>query len=217
MPAKLELSGRRFGRLQVVKEAGRSRDGRVLWLCTCDCGRETLARGSCLAHGRTTSCGCYRHDAVKTHGMKGTKAYAVWVDMIQRCTNPGNCNYERYGGRGITVCDEWKSSFSVFYADMGQPSPNQSIDRINVNGNYEKANCRWATKTQQSRNTRFQLNPNVGIRFLKSGRFVAHIKAGHKYHYLGTYMNIDDARNARRLGEIKYWGNPGTFDNRGAS
>jgi len=124
-----------------------SRRRKALFIC--DCGNEHIATIDSVKRELTKSCGCFYH-----HGMVGTPEYKSWAGMIQRCTNAKDKRYTEYGGRGISVCDEW-ISFKAFYSSMGdKPGENYSIDRIDNNGNYEPGNCRWATKTQQSRNTR---------------------------------------------------------------
>lgn len=126
--------------------------------CKCDCGKETIVRTYRLLNGHTKSCGHLRGIAIakvnKTHGLsRKVSEYAVWKSMRQRCNNPKSTFYCRYGGRGITICDEW-NDFSKFYSDMGsRPSPAHTLERKNNNGNYCKANCEWATRAEQSVNT----------------------------------------------------------------
>lgn len=161
---QLDLTGQRFGRLEVVAFARVNRSRNACWLCRCDCGKERVVSGHELRRGRTSSCGCWR-SAVKIllnlkHGHKRagseTPEYRAWHSMISRCTNPKLEAWKYYGGRGITVCDRWKNSFEAFLADMGpRPSPNLSIDRFpNNDGNYEPGNCRWATRSEQRANQR---------------------------------------------------------------
>lgn len=136
-------------------------DGRArrYFLCVCDCGVETeIARGSVL-NGLTTSCGCVRKDTLRKiarkHGMSKSPEHMTWCHIKSRCFDPKNKSYERYGGRGITMCKEWNDSFELFFAHVGKkPSPQHSIDRINNEGNYEPGNVRWATALEQNNNRR---------------------------------------------------------------
>src|SRR5262249_16960599 len=154
----IDLTRRRFGRWMVLAlHLERDQYGHVLWSCRCDCGTERIVRGDTLRGGISTSCGCFLPEAAKkhrtTHGMFGTRVYKIWHGMLQRCTNPNNSGYANYGGRGITVCEEWLS-FENFYADVGDPPPGLSLDRTNNNGNYEPTNWGWATPLMQTRNRR---------------------------------------------------------------
>lgn len=154
--ATVDIAGNRYGKL-IVKclHSERTDDGRVRWVCACDCGGEKITRGDHLKDGLVTSCGC----VLEYHGMSHSLEYKVWDAMRQRCSNPKNSHYDNYGGRGITVCDEWMQSFEAFYRDMGpRPSPRHTIDREDNDGNYEPGNCRWITQKEQTNNTRRNLN-----------------------------------------------------------
>ena len=151
----IDLVGRRFGRVCVVRRDDTIMTGDPRWICVCDCGKEKSIRGFSLRSGRTTSCGCLRRERAMapatTHGMSYTRVYTIWAKMIARCTNPRHVGYARYGGRGISVCDRWRNSFEAFLADMGDCGSLQ-IDRIKNNGNYEPNNCRWVTASENNRN-----------------------------------------------------------------
>lgn len=161
-PNAKDITGQVIGRWTVLERLptqrrnGRSRN---TYRCQCQCGTVRIVQGGNLLAKKTLSCGCLHRERVSeafsTHNASGTKVYRVWASMIQRCTNPHDKRYADYGGRGIVVCDRWRCSFEKFLQDMGpRPSRRHSIDRINNNGNYEPVNCRWATPTEQSINTR---------------------------------------------------------------
>jgi hypothetical protein len=157
-----QLVGERFGLLLVVEAAGFAK-GRALWRCACDCGAIVVKVGNLLQQGKTKSCGCAKAALVsagkRTHGQAGgerTGAYQRWLGIKARCGNPNSPAWHNYGGRGITVCDRWRDSFEAFYADVGDPPGSDlSLDRIDNDGNYEPGNVRWATKSQQIKNSRF--------------------------------------------------------------
>lgn len=163
---RLALTGKRFGRLTVGRIADVDRQGRTRWYCRCSCGNRRVVVGGHLNYGATKSCGCLMRErtsrANTTHGhrrfsLKNHQSieYTCWTTMIQRCTNPGTKNWKNYGGRGISVCRRWRSSFCNFLADMGlKPNPALSIDRINNDKGYYPSNCRWATRSVQCKNQR---------------------------------------------------------------
>lgn len=155
----VDETGNRYGRLKVIKRGGTIRSI-ASWECLCDCGKTTVVTGDALRRGNTRSCGCLHDEARlvagkanRTHGMFGTRTYKSWSHMIGRCTNKNDARYHDYGGRGISVCERWEM-FENFMADMGEAPRCLTLDRINVNGNYEPGNCRWATDKEQARNTR---------------------------------------------------------------
>lgn len=157
MSKKIEMAGRRFGKLVVLSENGRARK-EVAWLCQCDCGKQSTVAGFNLRSGNTRSCGCHKMELPnlfqRRHGVSDTKIHRAWMGIRRRCENPKNAAWENYGGRGIRVCERW-AVFENFMYDMGQPpSPTHEIDRIDVNGNYEPGNCRWITPKEQNRNKR---------------------------------------------------------------
>lgn len=155
----IDLTGKQFNRLTVTNTY-EVRAKRKYWLCDCVCGNKVFVQCSKLLNGHTKSCGCLQKDrCVETntyHGQVNTPGYRAYQNMIKRCYYTKGDKYKYYGGRGITVEPLWLGSngFINFISDMGQPLEGTSLDRIDVNGPYSKHNCRWASKTQQMRNTR---------------------------------------------------------------
>jgi hypothetical protein len=153
-----DLTGLAFGLLTVVEFAGRDEHGRARWRSRCRCGGEAVSEAYNLKSANTASCGCVRRQKItaasRKHGQKGTPLYQRWKGMIQRTTDPKAKKFDAYGGRGIKVCDRWRS-FENFAADMGPTfREDLTLERLNVNGDYEPTNCTWATMTDQARNRR---------------------------------------------------------------
>lgn len=152
MPARINILGKRFGRILVVALHSPH------WECLCDCGKTTLVLGNKLLSGRTRSCGCYSAELSKmrrtTHGLSKSPEYIVWLGMISRCYRPENGAYKNYGGRGIKVCKRWHN-FSNFIKDMGRkPFTDAQIDRKRNSGHYTHGNCRWTDRFTQGSNKR---------------------------------------------------------------
>lgn len=167
----VDFIGRRFTRLTVLEFVGYKDLGnrtRPQFRCLCDCGTEVIRLYGGLHTGVTKSCGCLHRERRTKHGGTGTKVYAVWRAMHERCVNPKVRNYPNYGGRGINVCERWKD-YAAFRDDMGPRPDGGTLDRINNDGNYEPGNCRWATQREQMNNVR----KNVRLTFRGETRTVS--------------------------------------------
>jgi len=155
MKQRHDISGQRFFRL-VAEEFFERRNNSTLWVCFCDCGNITLSTLSNLRNNKAKSCGCIiveNNKSRATHRMIKTGAYTSWYAMKRRCLGKKIKQFKDYGGRGIKVCKRWMK-FENFYKDMGDRPKGKSLDRINVDGNYELKNCRWATPKEQANNKR---------------------------------------------------------------
>lgn len=157
--ARPDVTGMRFGSLQVLSIPDLAGD--YIAICKCDCGNDHSVSAIELRRGRSRSCGCLARDAIRarstTHGMWGSTTNKSWSAMKERCQRASSKDYEEYGGRGIQVCERWRE-FANFLADMGERPPGTTLDRIDVNGNYEPGNCRWAVSTVQQGNRRNCIN-----------------------------------------------------------
>lgn len=158
----IDITGNKYGRLTVISFQKTGKDRSAKWLCKCDCGNECVVDGYRMRSGKTKSCGCLSSETARKkatkHGMSSSRIYSIHNAMNERCFNKNSIEYYNYGGRGIKVCDEWRGSngFTNFlkWAMENGYSDNLTIDRINVNGNYEPSNCRWITQKAQCNNTR---------------------------------------------------------------
>lgn len=181
-----------------------NKDSRLFYVCDtkeakipraaifeCECGSRITARTSNVKNGNTNSCGCYSYTLIgalnRIHGMTGTPEYSTWKNMVNRCTNIKDRRYKDYGGRGITICAGWLRSFEVFYADMGDKPDTMTIDRKDNDKGYSKENCRWATRSQQARNTRNSTYITLNGKTQTIGDWADAI--GIKYHTLYQRLN----------------------------
>lgn len=156
MPQLIDLTRERYGMLTVTHRAPNQKK-KTVWYCECDCGGETKVIACHLRSGAIRSCGClggtYKHGESDIHNR--TPEYQAWLNMKRRCYNPNDDRYESYGGSGVKVCEQWKDDYRAFLADMGRrPSPDHSLERLNVYGDYEPSNCTWILNAEQQRNQR---------------------------------------------------------------
>lgn len=202
-----DLTGLKVNMLTVLK-LSRMNGGQRIWLCLCDCGLEKEIYGQTLKAGVAKSCGC-----LTRHGMTGTKIYKTWKNTKDRCYNENNDSYERYGGRGIKVCERWiekYSGFPNFFEDMGECPEGMSLDRIDPNGDYSPENCRWATPSVQAFNTRLLSSNKSGVSGVwqdpETNSWVVTIGFQGKRVYIGSYLKFEDAVEARIQAEKDYFG-----------
>ena len=156
MPAFIDMTGQRIGHLTVIRRNG-MKGHNTGWLCQCDCGREITVAGQYLRSGQTMCADCKnKNERFWKHGMSKTRLFNIWSHMKNRCNQPKCDSYKHYGGRGIKVCNDWCNDFNSFkeWALSNGYSDNLTLDRIDVNGNYEPSNCRWVPQKQQARNQR---------------------------------------------------------------
>lgn len=216
----LDLTGQRFGRLVCIKWESRKMTSRreIFWEVECDCGAVKWVKSQFLRSGHTVSCGCYKNDMVgkrsRTHGLSKTEEYKIYKGIKKRCYNTKHPAYENYGGRGITVSDEWldpENGFLTFLRDMGErPSKRHSVERKNVNGNYCRENCYWADAHQQAFNRRVKSTNKstgiLGVSLTASGKYKVRITTNRGREYLGTFETIEKAIEVLQAAELKHWG-----------
>lgn len=211
MPKKLNIQGKRFGRLLVVAPAG-SKKGRTRWHCVCECKGKNIVMTQSLISGRSKSCGCLAKESIKkigkgniTHGMSKTPECGAYRQMLRRCYNKNCLDYARWGGRGIRVCDSWLNNIETFFKDMGNRPDGTSIERTDNKKGYNKENCKWATKSEQGINRGvFKNNKSgaTGVCWLRVlSKWSAQIKRNNITYVLGNYYNFYDAVKIRRAAE----------------
>lgn len=193
MSKLIDITRKKYGRLTVLCRYGNEKP--VKWLCKCECGNECIVYGDNLKRGHTKSCGCIEKERPShtKHGKSGSRIHVIWVSMKGRCYNPNNAEYETYGGRGIAVCDEWLNSFEAFYewTVASGYADDLSIDRKDVNGNYEPSNCRWATQKEQQNNRR-------------NNRYITYNGETHTMAEWARILNINYGTLCSRINRSKY-------------
>jgi hypothetical protein len=207
----IDLTGRQFNRLKVIKRV-ENKGKNVMWRCQCDCTNFVNVSSDSLLTGNTSSCGCLKIDTQTKHGLCNDRIYIIWKGIKRRCSNPNYDRFDDYGQRGVEICNEWlnENGFMNFYnwAMQNGYSDNLTIDRKNVNGNYEPDNCRWANTTVQGINKRKRKDNTsnaTGVSYSsEKGKWRAYISIYNKRHSLGYFTNKQDAIAVRKKAEEKY-------------
>lgn len=210
MVAKVDLTGKTFGRLTVIDFAGtrRTSGGTSVrtWCCLCSCGNTLTVDGSLLRSGNTQSCGCLWGESIIKHGMHKDRIYQTWKDMKSRCDNPKCQAYPRYGGRGITYQESW-SEFDSFYSDMKEGyADSLTLERKDVEGNYCKENCTWETREVQSRNKGMHSKNKTGF----TGVRTLYDKKTETVYYVAEAKTPDGKKYSKHYSTKKY-GEDGAF------
>lgn len=197
---KINIAGQKFSNLTAVSPTDQRSDHRIVWEFLCDCGGLCRATASAVKRGDKTSCGCMTSANRSTHGHSSHPLFQTWGAMLKRCHDPEYVAYPNYGARGITVCWEWRKSFDIFVADMGERPPGMTLDRIDNDAGYSKENCRWASIQTQANNRR----SNIVVLYDGTKSTMAQFarNQGEKYKRL-KYMHM--------AGIAEYKGKPITF------
>ena len=222
MGYRIDLTGKKFESLKVVGFSHNGSAGRTYWLVACDCGSEVKSVESySLKTGKVKSCGCHRRNLRRKHGATSngvrTQDYIMWQNMKARCARKNHPEYSRYGGRGITVCDEWVSDFSAFISSLPErPSKKHQIDRIDTDGNYEKGNIRWVTAQQNSMNRRATSKNKLGVKGVceHNGRFIAHVAVNGAHVLYKKFDTVQEASDAHDEAVLKHHKEFGNINNK---
>lgn len=214
----IDLTDRKYGKLKVINRVG-FQNGRTIWNCICDCGNECNATTNDLTSGKKKSCGCLKSEKTietfTTHGLSKERIHKEWRGILHRCKNSSASHYENYGGRGITVCDEWKEDFMAFYEWSMQNgyADNLTLDRKDNDKGYSPDNCRWVTHMENCHNRGKRKDcksSHSGVRktVFRSGnvKYRATICVNYKKINLGYFDTEEEAVKARIEAEKKYWG-----------
>ena len=202
-----DRTNERYGRLVALRRIGTDSLKKPLWECICDCGNITNVNSSSLSSKNTTSCGCYLKEQITKHGGSGKGSYNTWRAMVRRCNNINDKDYKNYGALGITVCSNWLD-YKTFATDMGEPSGEETLSRIDPYGNYELSNCKWDNLTVQARNIRLpKLNTSgyIGVSEVYLNSWMAKITVKKKSYYSKVFKTKEEAVEARKQLEVKYW------------
>lgn len=206
------LKGKKFGRLTAIELV--KKNGKAYWKCKCDCGGESISRSDELKNGDAKSCGCLQKEAVSKsstkHGMSNTKTYNIWKGITQRCVNKNSTGYKNYGGRGISISDDWRK-FDCFYKDMGEvPKGRYEIDRIDNDKGYCKENCRWILKEYNNYNSRGRKNSTSiykGVSLDKQrNKWVSRIVYKGEKVFFKRFDSEIEAAKAYNENVVKYFG-----------
>lgn len=202
----IDRTGMVFGRLTVLGRDGTSMAKKTMWLCRCECGKQTRVDACSLRTGNTTSCGCYLQERITKHGGYGKGSYNTWRAMMRRCYQPRDKDYCSYGARGVIVFAPWHD-YIVFAAAVGEPVGDQTLDRVDVEGDYVPGNVRWASVLIQNRNCRQEKqnsSGHIGISKTAKG-WRAHLGAFGRSYSTRVFPSLDQALEARKAMENKYW------------